>query len=168
MNFDNLLNRLALAEVLAAGAVPEMADAAAAVVASRLKIAEREGQAIVQVVDDKGTVRIGNVRGDDLDVTAYVREVAKARPVLFRPAPEAEATSSSAVGASPSPGETITDQMARLNREREARSARASELGAKSWPNPWSKGAENITRQMVLLNIDPARASRFQAEAGAR
>ena len=168
MDFSNILNRLALAECRAAGAPDDRADVAAVLVASKLRITDRDGVAVVQVVDDRGTPRIGNVRGDDMEVAAFVAEVAKASPLFFQPTPEASTSTATPPGTAAPAGETVTEQMRRLNAERAARSARADEAGVKGWPNPWKAGAENLSRQMALMNLDPARAARFQAEAGVR
>ncbi len=42
-----------------------------------------------------------------------------------------------------------------------------SELAAemKNWPNPWTKGRENRTRQTIMSNKNPAMAAKMQAEA---
>lgn len=42
-----------------------------------------------------------------------------------------------------------------------------SELAAemKNWPNPFTKGQENRTRQTVMTNKDPAMAAKLKAEA---
>lgn len=36
---------------------------------------------------------------------------------------------------------------------------------AATWPNPWAKGHENRTRQVVLTKINPAGAAKMKAEA---
>lgn len=164
MKHDALLLRLALAECRAAGAPADRADVAAALVAAKLKVVERRGQAVVQVLDNAGNPRIANAHGDDLDLSAWVSEVAKARPMFFRPDPEAPST-----GTKPEKTTTpSTAEAVQQKREQDASDDRAEAAQRLSWANPWIKGQENLTHQMVLLNREPDRAARFKAAAGAR
>lgn len=88
-------------------------------------------------IDEKGDPAYG-ITGDPLGITEWVDGLAKRSPYLFKPS-----SGGGAAGGSSAQGG-----------------------GAGGGKNPWAKGSENMTQQMMILSQDPQQAARLKAEAG--
>lgn len=142
-----------------------------------------------QQVDDLDDALRSLVRRDDAGkflVTAGEREIPLVSYVRMQAAHFARATTGGSttatgrsqadrdadggvlrIGASTQYGRPRGDVFADIARGLQATHDAALAREAAGWPNPWTKGAENRTRQVLIQKVDPAKAAQFRAEAGA-
>lgn len=138
------------------GATPDSAHLLAGIVLDRL-IYDAAGKATV--LDAAGRPQVDEL-GQPVSVVAMMDGLRRNLPQFFTTPAKTSSTSSAQPAA-----ET---QTAKVLREAHERLARAEASKAAAEPNPWAKGSENVTRQIMLASRDPQRATRLRAEAGVR
>ena len=113
----------------------------------------------LRVVDRAGTIMVQN-DGSYSGVSDLVSGLRKTSPALFDLGPTPDATPSAPTH--PAPKRNLTEDMAA-----EARAVRLAERDRCPVANPWLPETRNLTWQMRLMNLEPDRAAKLMAEAGA-
>ncbi|RVU12504.1 hypothetical protein [Methylobacterium oryzihabitans] len=118
---------------------------------------------------ETGAVSVATAAGPVLDAQAAIRAAVAGWPLAEAPAAEPLAAEpeyvtlklSNSVGL-----RKASDPMIKIITGFQAAEAARTAAEVKTWPNPWRKGSENRTRQVMIQKFDPARADRFKKDAG--
>lgn len=163
-NLDKLLDQLVDAELRAAGVPADRMDIARLYIGKDVEVKVEDGFAVLQITDERGNPRVGGC-GDLLTLPAFIAEKRAGKHAFLFGAtlqmPDGDAKPEHAKLA-----ETATEAAIRAKREADRTGREARQRERDAWPNPWMPGSFNLSRQMELENMNPARAKAAKAAAG--
>jgi len=133
-----MIDNVVKTELAALNPLDDARDAIELVAKQAIRLTEKDGQVIVEVVDGQGLPRLNNDLSP-MTVGQYLAELRETKPGLFKPDP--------IQGLGTKPGHNSPP--------------------ASTTTNPWKKETRNLTEQMRILKENPELAKRLKAEAGA-
>lgn len=137
-----------------------------AVVSSIIESSVRRTDTDITIVDGHGNTRL-NAKGEPMSFAEFLDDVQRQRPELFwvsKPEKIGEvATKPIVIPITPDMNLTERMEAMKANQHASANDQAAAEA-AKG--NPWKPQTRNLSRQMLITNLNPELAAQLKHEAG--